>query len=427
MARITSIVFHREGSTDSVTVPLRRNLTVPVARPEWQTGVTTTAADSPIAYDCSAVGRHVPVIGVTVEREVGDPASLELRALALPSRGRPLPPAVLTPPDLRWPANYWFSSPAEYLFSLWYSSYYRAWQESRERTPHVLGAVQATVVRFPAGARTATTFIPLLGNQMAGHGVGSVDVIWRWQTRVPGSVWRDAVTTEHRVYLLLQAPKAPWHARAATADDNQVLWTGVLEVACRWASGCLNAVDAAEDVTQAVNGLGGLVEYGCPIGALTMYAAPLGLDAFDCTSFLELLDGQQGNGRYVNCSDCATVVSTFANALGCDLWQSRMGSYIPAFETNPMQAIGTDRIGSPCGWGLGFTYHEVAWTGSCGLDDEVFDACCRIATGGLSTRLPVDLKFGAEGTGQYGDLIAAPTTRWACVPRPQERRRRVLI
>jgi len=44
-----------------------------------------------------------------------------------------------------------------------------------------------------------------------------------------------------------------------------------------------------------------------------------------------------GLGEKVNCTDSANTVSTLANLLGCDLWQSRMGW---SFDLNPLIAIG---------------------------------------------------------------------------------------
>lgn len=319
--------------------------------------------------------------------------------------------------------------PQEYLDSILYAAYYRQWQASRERQQHALGPVPAAKVRFGVDGR-GSVVVPLPGHTLGDRGVNVSDVTWQWQVRGgPGQPWLPLTTTRHRVYTVLQPPTLPWHARPLAADDTQVAWVAALDVACRWASGARDLRAAATAVTEAVNGLGGLIEYGCPIGALTMYAAPLGLDAFDCSGFLELLSSGPGNGRFVNCSDCATFTSTFANLLGCDLWQARMGSYVPSFETNPLLAIGSTRLGSPCGWGLGFTYHEVAWSGACGSQDNVYDACCRLSTpgGGASTVLPVDMRFGRAGQGEYLDLMAAPTTRTACVPRPGERKRRVLL
>jgi hypothetical protein len=95
---------------------------------------------------------------------------------------------------------------------------------------------------------------------------------------------------------------------------------------------------------------------------------------FDCTAFLERLRGGFGYSRLVNYSDCAAIVATFANAPGCDLWQSRMIGAEP-FLLNPTLTIGSHAWLSACAVGA-FVMHKVAWTNGCGEDDDVFDAVC---------------------------------------------------
>jgi len=78
----------------------------------------------------------------------------------------------------------------------------------------------------------------------------------------------------------------------------------------------------------------------------------------------------------VNCSDCATITSTFANLLGCDLNQSKMGN---GFALKPLLAIGSSVWQTACGWTT-FSYHEVAWKSPCGASDNIFDACLEVNT-----------------------------------------------
>jgi hypothetical protein len=190
---------------------------------------------------------------------------------------------------------------------------------------------------------------------------------------------------------------------------------------------------ASQLITRRIFSLGeNILEYGCPVGAIEMYSNTL-LNTFDCSAFLERLAGGIGNGRYVNCSDCAAIVSTFANIVGCDLWQSRMGKYVPAFSTNPIRVIGSRFWDSPCGSGLGFTFHEVAWKGACTSDDEIYDACLEVDGTAYPTLaphfplLPMNMRFGNSGDGLYRDRVAAPSDRSVCEPRPWERRRRRVI
>jgi hypothetical protein len=200
----------------------------------------------------------------------------------------------------------------------------------------------------------------------------------------------------------------------------------VLEYACRWARLTHRRDSAAARVTRAVYDLGpSIVEYDCPGGGSTHYA----LGAFNCTAFLERLRGGIGNGVYVNCTDCATILSTFANVLGCDLWQSRMGW---GFDLNPLLAIGSSVWQTACGWGA-FSYHEVAWKGACTANEEVCDACLQVdgdpdpTTPPHTPLLPVNLRFGNPGDGVYRDRLATPAGRPNCAPQPTTRQRRAIV
>ena len=166
-------------------------------------------------------------------------------------------------------------------------------------------------------------------------------------------------------------------------------------------------------------------EYGCAVGAGAAYSFP----AFNLSAFLSLLDGGLGRGRYVNCSDCATFVSTLANLVGDDLWQSQMGDVRIGFSVNPIRAVGTALFTPPCGIGS-FSYHEVAWTGSGSAADSIYDACLELDAGNGAPPqplLPTFLRFGEPGEGTYRDLLAAPFSRNACMPRPELRQRRAVF
>ena len=107
---------------------------------------------------------------------------------------------------------------------------------------------------------------------------------------------------------------------------------------------------------------------------------------------------------------------------------------IPAFEVNPILAIGSRRWATPCGVpGAGFIYHEVAWKGACTEDEEVFDACLAVdadidpTASPHSPVVPANMLFGRAGDGRYGDRLAAPQGRPNCRPRPTTRQRRRVV
>jgi hypothetical protein len=123
-------------------------------------------------------------------------------------------------------------------------------------------------------------------------------------------------------------------------------------------------------------------------------------------------------------------VSTFANVLGCDLWQSRMKPQTGwTFDLNELLAIGSNVWQTACGWG-DFTYHEVAWKGGCTANDPVWDACLQVdgdadPTSAPHTPLqPVNLRFGTPGSLEYLDRLVKPASRPNCVPQPATTRTR---
>ena len=234
---------------------------------------------------------------------------------------------------------------------------------------NVLGVVKPTRVHFVAGT-TGPVALSLVGARVAAVPVGVHTTEWRWQYRTGRGPWHELAVTRHRIYVLVDVPTAPWQQAPYSPSNTQLPWTEVLDVACRWGAPAATADQAAAKVTAAVYALGpGTVEYDCPGGGSSHYSS----GGFACTAFLDRLHGGFGNGRYVNCSDCGTIVSAFANALGCDLWSSRMGY---GFGLNELLAIGSSTWQTACGWG-GFNYHEVAWNGACTAGDEVWDGCLR--------------------------------------------------
>jgi hypothetical protein len=286
--------------------------------------------------------------------------------------------------------------------------------------------VRARPVNFVNGTTGFCTF-ELVEPPVARGRVGTWDIEWDWEYRLrPQHSWHHFATTRHRIYVLLDVPTAPWVQGPYNAANTQLPWTELLDYACRWAEGATSTDMAAALVTQHVYELGpSIVTYDCPGGGSSHYS----WGNFDCTAFVDRLRGGIGNGVYVNCSDCATIVSTFANALGCNLWQSRMGW---GFALNELLAIGSDVWQTACGW-PGFNYHEVAWEAAGTANDDVYDACLRVDGDKDPTNaphvplLPQDLRFGNPGDLLYRDRLATPAGRPNCNPQPGTRQRRTVV
>jgi len=406
---------------------VRRNASSFNPFPEWQRTVTETAGESVAAYAIRQVGGGDDlVIRASFTRTDPSLRSVEVRAIQAP---RPEFPWWLFP----LPAPPQLASLDPYGFYL-YVYAYRLWLIWIASGGNVLGEVRPRRVEFEPDGTTGLLPFRLENVRLRDRGVGVHDVAWLWQYRTgPEQPWTDMDVTRHRIYALLDLPTAPWNPFPVDPASISLPWTEAMEVGCAWAAGSHTPAAIAARITEGLWALGGeLFEYGCPIGALETYAnTPL--DFFNCTAFLDRLKGGLGNGRYINCTDCASMVTTLTNLLGCDLWQARMGMYTPSFQTAPILAIGTSVWQSPCGLGLGFSYHEVAWEGACTAFDPVWDACLQVnARWPYSTiplpELPVGMRFGFVGGSGYRSKLAATYVDEAiCEPRPWERRRRNVV
>lgn len=412
---------------------LRRNAAEALPLPEWQSDQNGEPLSVPAAYAAGKVAGHSITIRVKLSSTVPVSGSVEVRAIR--------------PQESQWP---WWHMWVPHPFQLWLAGYvrsyleylhswqlYKAWASGVIATGNVLGDVKPKRIDLSAEGEDGWHWFELQNARLASRGVGRHKVIWLWQYRPEGSsLWIDMDTTSHTIYTVLDPPTEPWRQLPFGTDNTQLPWIDVLDFACAWAAGAVTKSDVAQRITRSVFALGsvGLLEYGCPIWAMEMYAKSSDpWNHFDCTAFIERLRGGVGNGRYVNCTDCASIVSTFANILGCDLWQSRMGKYLPHFDMNKIIAIGSREWEIPCGIWPGFSFHEVAWTGQCDVEDKVYDACLLVDLDMAPWAdpqlpwLPVNMRFGRAGELQYRDRLAAPAGSQDCTPRPWEQRRRLVF
>jgi hypothetical protein len=395
---------HDPNSSSADAINLRRNATQFITVPEWRSGISVNPEDSPAAYAQNPTRGHTISIQAQFHRTDPSISSVRIRTVD----------ADVEPPGPRGCLGWliWL------LLVL-----------IRALTGNVLGRARARIVHFPPGGQTGFETFELTNVRIWTVGVGLHTTNWRWQYRRGKGPWIDFATSSHRIYVLLDVPTVPWQQAPYQLGNLLLPWTEVLDHACRWAALATTPDDAAGRVTRAVYDLGpGTVRYDCPGGGSTHYAWP----DFDCTAFLDRLSGGIGNGQYVNCTDCATFVSTFSNAVGADLWQSRMGY---GFALNPMLSIGSSLWEPAClssgyGWTGSFSYHEVAWKGACDVNDQLFDACLQVDGDADPTSpphtplLPTNIRFGNPGDGDYRDRLATPTGRATCNPQPATRIRR---
>jgi hypothetical protein len=370
MITLEAILFnHDKRSAKRRAINIRRNVTHLVGEPEWQRLTSTNPEDSPVAYALRQIQNQ----------------SVTIRAS--------------------------FSSPETKNFS------------AEIRVKKHIPPQQVTFVR----GKTGFVSIELTELVRAFRSIGIWDAEWHWEYRLaPRSRWNEFAISRHRIYFLLDLPTAPWRQSPSEAANTQLPWTDILDYACRWAEGASSPREVAAAITRKVYALGSnLIKYDCPGGGSSHYS----MFDFDATAFLDRLKGGFGNGLYVNCSDCATIVSTFANAVGANLWQSRMGWN---FALNEILAIGASKWQTPCGWSS-FNYHEVAWTNSCIGRDDVFDACLELdgdedpTTLPHAPLLPQGLRFSRRGVLDYRKRLVKPADRLSCNPQPTTRRRRLVL
>jgi hypothetical protein len=272
----------------------------------------------------------------------------------------------------------------------------------------VLGNVEKETVTFDANGDSG--FVPFKLLQASLKGVSVSTTKWTWNFSPPAADdWTKFEETCHRIYVVMTEPTAPWEA--------ELPWAEVLEHACKWAAGATTEPEAATMVTEQVYRLG---ETRLTHAGSSTYAK----DKFDCTAFLQLLSGGIGNAQAVNCDDCATIVSTFANILGCDLYQSEMGS---DFHTNFVRLIGETEFDT-----TGFYRHAVAWKNDCGVGDPLYDAFLQVDNDkkpanntNIDPLLPANLVFGKFGDKVYKFCLVMKGSP-QCIPKPKLKKRRPL-
>jgi len=394
---LQSITFcHNVADPTSSALRIRRNAANPIPSPEWTNGGPGGFAGAPAAYASGLVTAPSVQVGLTG----GTPGS-----------------------------------------ELWV----------RASGGVLLGNAAATRVTFDANGSARAT-LALADHGLSGGPVARADETWTWQTSPDNRTWSWLATTQHRVYVTLALPQAPWMQGAAQGGPplaNEP-WAQVLDWACTWAAGATGVQQAAQQITQALNTNAGVdparrVGYERANGKST-YAA---FGPFQCTAFLARLNGANPQLNFVNCADCASVVTTFANILGCALWESRMtpASSASGFPLNPVIGIGGDTFGPPFASGANaFAYHEVAWAGNAGDWDGVYDACLRVNNTQLGTTRTPDpahampyLSTGeifTDGIGyrtfRYREQLVKPATvngqqAWDCAACPNTRERRGLM
>jgi len=276
---------------------------------------------------------------------------------------------------------------------------------------NVLGNIDKTEVHFPASsanAHTTSAILNLSNETMTSGGIQSNDFTWTWYYKIGNASWIQLATTNHRIYVILDTPAAPWKTSRTNPTINQLPWIDVLDHAVNWAATAVNETSAATKITNHVYSNLNLTYQGGTAYILQGATAPW-KTVFLCTEFLNMLAGESGTpGKAVNCTDCATIVTTFSNILGCQLTESRMvkkGNLATGFKINKTMLIGATSMSLlPNGTDV-FLYHETAWSGGTGPRNHIFDACLKLNNSSdpfsePSSTTPTILSTGMQFTNQ---------------------------
>lgn len=392
MKIVLEAIMFNHGDPATGALNIRRNETEFVTLPEWRQGISIKPEDSPAAYAIRETRGRQITIQAKFKCTDNQCQPVRVRAVDAKESLQARPGCGLTGMIL--------SSVQPALF---------------RAAGAVLGTVKEKRVEFNASGESDFETFELQDVQLSSVGVSASTIKWRWQySSATADDWIDFAITSHRIYTVLEVPKCPWEQTPHNSDNTQLPWADALEYACAWAVSAQDLDTAATLVTKNVYDLGmGLVTYD---GGVSNYACP----NFDCSKFLKLLRDGVGMGQTVNCSDCATIVSSFANLLGCQLWQSSMGQF---FQTNPIKVIGSRGFTPTL-----FVIHEVAWKGEAQEDDEVFDACLMVDGDDNPSASPFDpllstnLRFGAPDEKGYRFRLALRPD--CCIPLPSLKQRR---
>jgi hypothetical protein len=396
---------HRAGSLSTDAMTIRKNKTDEIHVPEWKAGVSVNAEDSRAAYAILETRGNTITIQAAFIHSGGLSENAQIRAIDV----------TVDPPS---PSGC-LGLIIKILRALW--KYFFG---------NVLGEVKPKWVTFNMNGLSGYAEFDLANTRIAAAGVGIYNIEWQWQYRYGSKQrWRNMEISRHRIYVVLETPKSCWNQ---TQGSDHLPWTDVLDYSCAWARSAKTRDDAATRITKAIYGLGSsVIEYDCPNFGDTHYCYG---PRFDCTKFIERMKGGEGNGQYVNCTDCATIVTTFSNVLGCDLWTSTMrGPYPNGFLLNPVLAIGGSTWQTACGW-PGFSFHAVAWKNNCDVNDEVFDACLQVdgdadpMTAPHTPMWATNIKFGDCNSLNYRSRLS-PTMAGGCVvclPDPMYKIRRTI-
>ena len=210
----------------------------------------------------------------------------------------------------------------------------------------------------------------------------NISFTWFYYDNVEKNNWVQMVNTINAtIYFIPHKPNLPWmvSGNEPNYDKTQNPWIDALDMLLEWGVKNKNdVVEIAIQITEHVN-LNLNLKYATNNKGRSSVTSG---DIFDCSIFISNLANLKPDKiPPVNCTDCATVVSTFANLLGANLYQTRFGGYsLAGFDCNKVIVIGETSWKYPFEdiGGKGFSYHEIAFLGERVYTNKIFDACLKV-------------------------------------------------
>lgn len=228
----------------------------------------------------------------------------------------------------------------------------------------------------------------------------------------------------HTFYTTLDKPVEPWGDGSGPSKVKP--WVSVLDKLCRdWAKDKTDKDDTAGELVEKIFHSG--FKYHTSAGA-SFYTSGAGRSYADLKQWTNRLNGfpsAHHKGGEVNCTDCATMVTSLSNILGCELWSSRFGY---SFRCHKIISIGFGGweypFPNPAKTMGRFSYHEIGWKGSCDTADDIFDPCLKVASDPVASPATSDIYPRKMAYSVYELKLVWPSSVASVTPKTSTKIRR---
>lgn len=223
--------------------------------------------------------------------------------------------------------------------------------------------------------------VPLPNHRLLGSGMQKTTVAWRWEYQNPETgEWRTMRSTQHTIYTILGSVNLPWRSSDAPSLDYSRPWTDALDFLMPYVQG-LQTRDAVMD--RLVHTI--YENLGLVYGGGEFFTTLLGEGSPCQALYLQEFLTRTPTDNWVDCTDCASLLVTFANILGCNMQLLLLhGEREIYYQTGKMLLIGEREWRLPQSGTKGagyFDYHFVAVPNTMGAitnaTARIYDACLK--------------------------------------------------